>query len=472
MMNSGSTGRRAAGNGAEFRLARSSLAILGVMVAAWTHAASGSSAGAQVPNRILQVESLSGPVTIRRAGRDINAQSGYLLFNEERVTAAPGARAKLLLASHGRLDLVSIDRLDASLLTERLPYSTSSADLSTRLRLDAGALAVQWTRPEAAQISSSSWPVSVLMGDWSVALSSGEYLFRRSGERAIACNVSGSTSVTDGREWKFTLEAGKCLKLDRNPVLVDFEPSEWAGLDLPVAGAAVATNRSVAAPLLVAPLRPNARYGPTTLGSSQEYSVPAGAPITQADARARDSIPPADKAAEPLNGLGTGPAGNGSRIVDVQPPPPKSSPGPERARVAPPLPSSTQPMPVDDVALAPPPTAIIMAPAAAGAPVAEQSGDGAAADERSGPASAATAFPETEWLINVVSVSDPIEAERHRRRISEKGYRTSLRTELVRGRPSYRVVVDGLDNADAADSAVQLLSSKLGYTTAWILHKR
>lgn len=484
MVNSGSTDRLTTPggrNGGEFLNTRSSLAILTLMCAAWPHTTLGATESAQAANRVLQVEGLNGAVTIRRAGRDITAQPGYLVFNEERVTAAAGARAKLTLASYGRLDLVSIDRLDASLMTERLPYSVSSADLSTRFRLDAGALAVRWTRPAAAQISSSSWPVSILMGEWSVVLSSGEYLFRRSGENAIACNVAGSTSISDGKDWKFTLEAGKCLRLDRNPQLVDFEPTEWVGVDLPVA-VPNAAERRIAAPVLVAPMRPNAGYGPATLGSGHEYSVPAGAPITQADSRSRDSVPRVDKPAEPLRGLVRTPSGDGSRVATVQPP--QASPGVEPPAAPPAAPRPAQPAPAGDVALAPPPTSAgVIAPTIASQPGAEKSAKKAAdalsetaTAEKSAPdtvpGSSPDLAPDTEWLINVVSVSDPVDAERHRRRISAKGYRTSLRTELVRGRPSYRVVVDGLENAEAADSAVQLLSSQLGYTAAWILHKR
>lgn len=76
-----------------------------------------------------------------------------------------------------------------------------------------------------------------------------------------------------------------------------------------------------------------------------------------------------------------------------------------------------------------------------------------------------------EWIVNVVTVSDPDSARDHVERLTEAGFPAQVRTDVVRGRTSYRVVIASIPNEEGARRVADLISSRLGYRTAWPLQK-
>ena len=71
-----------------------------------------------------------------------------------------------------------------------------------------------------------------------------------------------------------------------------------------------------------------------------------------------------------------------------------------------------------------------------------------------------------------MTVTDPEVAKQHLETLNDAGYPALMRTEVVRGRSSYRLVIGGISNEQGARRTAQLLASKMGYTTAWPLQKR
>ncbi|MGQ0620259.1 MAG: SPOR domain-containing protein [Panacagrimonas sp.] len=83
----------------------------------------------------------------------------------------------------------------------------------------------------------------------------------------------------------------------------------------------------------------------------------------------------------------------------------------------------------------------------------------------------APAEPTSEWLINVISVRDPAQADQHAKTLVAAGFRARVRAETVRGQPSYRVVVSGITDGAAANGIAQQLQGRLGFTDAWALQR-
>ncbi|MGH8517420.1 MAG: SPOR domain-containing protein [Panacagrimonas sp.] len=167
--------------------------------------------------------------------------------------------------------------------------------------------------------------------------------------------------------------------------------------------------------------------------------APAGAAVTIA-------VPPADAVAAP----------------STQP----KMFGPEIATAAP---AATSPPPVSQRPLAdsePAPASAAPAPgdAATANAALQAKADAASAEGSSGSG--------PEWIVNVMTVTDPDVAKQHIATLTSAGYPAMLRKEFVRGRASYRVVIGGISNEQGARRTAQLLSSKMGYTAAWPLQKR
>lgn len=80
--------------------------------------------------------------------------------------------------------------------------------------------------------------------------------------------------------------------------------------------------------------------------------------------------------------------------------------------------------------------------------------------------------PRNDWMINVVSVRDPGSADGYARSLISAGYPARVRSETVRGLPSYRVVVLGIQNGAAAEGMAEQLRTQKGFTDAWVLQRR
>ena len=92
------------------------------------------------------------------------------------------------------------------------------------------------------------------------------------------------------------------------------------------------------------------------------------------------------------------------------------------------------------------------------------------------PPADATVVEETldrpEWIINVATFSSPEDAKRHVDQLTAAGFKATARQETVRGRASYRVVIESLATEAAAQSALADLSTRHGFVSAWSMRKR
>lgn len=77
-----------------------------------------------------------------------------------------------------------------------------------------------------------------------------------------------------------------------------------------------------------------------------------------------------------------------------------------------------------------------------------------------------------EWIVNVATHPSLEAAELQAAQLNQRNFRTSIRRETVRGRSSYRVVIEGLATEQAANTAVRTLGSEMGLRQAWVFRKR
>ena len=77
-----------------------------------------------------------------------------------------------------------------------------------------------------------------------------------------------------------------------------------------------------------------------------------------------------------------------------------------------------------------------------------------------------------EWIVNVASYPMIEAAQEHAQTLIAQNYKAGVRHETVRGRSSYRVVIEGLPTEVAAQSAARELQSRYGIRAAWVLRKR
>ena len=113
----------------------------------------------------------------------------------------------------------------------------------------------------------------------------------------------------------------------------------------------------------------------------------------------------------------------------------------------------TEPVPAAQVAYSPEPTDAL--PPAVEAPVAPpQEGDRA------------------EWIVNVATYASPELAQQHAQQLIAQNFKATVRPETVRGRSSYRVVIEGIPSEAAAQSAVADLGTRWGVRSAWAMRKR
>jgi hypothetical protein len=76
-----------------------------------------------------------------------------------------------------------------------------------------------------------------------------------------------------------------------------------------------------------------------------------------------------------------------------------------------------------------------------------------------------------EWIVNVATHPSLEAAEFQATQLRARNYQTSIRRETVRGRSSYRVVIEGLATEQAANTAVRTLASEMGLRQAWVFRK-
>ncbi|MCC2659083.1 MAG: hypothetical protein K0Q76_4191 [Panacagrimonas sp.] len=96
----------------------------------------------------------------------------------------------------------------------------------------------------------------------------------------------------------------------------------------------------------------------------------------------------------------------------------------------------------------------------------------AAAPPADAPPVAEETLDRPEWIINVATFSSPEDAKRHVDQLTAAGFKATARQEIVRGRASYRVVIESLATEAAAQSALADLSTRHGFVSAWSMRKR
>lgn len=453
------------------RLSRRALGTLAAVLALSAGAQeSAPDAFESAPTHVLQVERLDGVARVQRGGRETALQTGYLIFSEEHVVTDPGTRLGMRLARLGSLELVA-NTGKATLVVDKLPFSSWAVELDTRLRLEQGVLRVDWTRADAAE----RWPLVLELGHWNARLGRGEFLLRRDEGDAEICAVSGSAELADDTGRRQRINKSRCLRLsgERDARVTDLVLENWpqtgagpqaesAAPDLgavqtaagdpqvPVgggakrvwssAGAAMVPPEALAPPRVVVLSSPGVALNPPS---------PVGAPAAPAAAATVAAPEPAVPARPAVSSPGTVPATPASQASHVAPAAPVAAPASGAATATVPTPTAPETVPVQPAA----PTSEGSNPASA---------ESAPAPETAGP----------EWIINVLTLTDPAAADQHVRRLTEAGYPAELRAETVRGRSSYRVVIAKVNSEQAADRIVQLLGAKMGYPSAWAMQKR
>lgn len=427
---------------------------LAVPVVAWAQgeAPTGYDAG---PMRVLQVDRVEGSVSVLRGGKSLAVQNGSLIFKDESLHLTPSARLSLRLARNGQLDVVP-ESGAMSLGVEKLPFSSWAVDLDTVLRMDRGALRVRWQRPDPQD----AWPLAVRVGRWQAQLGEGEFLFRDREIGVELCNLSGSINVRyETADWSRDLPPGQCAALgdDGKPATYAYFRVNWASVAFPEGPMAVVAT-SAPEP---------AAAGPSTSTTAAPIAD-AGRLVTSVGAPSPDRAPESSTAKSNLSVAATAPA---SATPPVSLAAPESTSG--APRTAPDLDTSVATAARVSTPAAAPPAAAV---GAAGAPAASAPAGAPPASPADGKTPEATPDPPPptgpEWIINVTTVADPQDAERHLRRLAAAGYPALLRAEQVRGRASYRVIIPGIGSDRAAVQLVESLGNTMGYTAAWALQKR
>lgn len=411
-------------------------------------------------SRVLEIERVLGGANIERDGKSVALQPGFLLFNGERMTLMPGSRVDLRLLRYGDVHAIAGSSGGAHVVFEKLPFSSWAVDLSTHVRLETGVLRVRWARSGDAH----DWPLAVLVDRWKAELANGEFLFRRDDRGMVSCSVSGKVDlVDDAANVRESLLPGRCLTFTRQGTTERTELSiaEWPELGVvllreeldgpaPAERSLAIQQRQEGAPPIVAPPPPRdaaaASPEPTPSGLPP---APPRIPLSVAEESVQEST---RKSASETPAPRVEPVPPPPAKAAIPPPPAPRAPAPAPAAAAPPPPSpaATAPSPSKEAA-----TAAAPAPAAADAEAAESTAP-------SGP----------EWIVNVMTVTDPDAARQHVATLTSAGYPAMLRKEVVRGRTSYRVIIGGISNEQGARRMAQLLASKMGYTSAWPLQKR
>lgn len=482
---------------------------LGLSAPAQVHAQAQVPAGYDVgPTRVLQIESLDGAAAVRRAGKTVALQPGFLLFNEERLMMSPESRAHLLLARYGRLEFLP-ESGPGALTVQKLPFSSWAVDLETALRVESGALRVRWTRPP----QDDEWPLSVRVGRWRAQLGSGEFLFRSAERRAEICSVFGVIEVIDEpAAWRGKVAPGQCVALREgdSAETVALVRADWAAFDAAPATAPAVTaavpdvlSDKVEERLVLPPVQTAAAVGPAV---PVVTAPPALAPVpvqpqTQTSVQLIETKPSVVvQVAEPAPAAAVAPVEAPANVavapvptpaltvaqapvaaVDAAAPLDSEPTAPEAVATNPPIATPPPPPPAPSADVRP----VLSSPGATTSPPPDSAESqsaaqtpGAAKSAVQAPAPAVAAVPAAEeptgpeWIVNVMTVTDPKVAEEHLQRLTTAGYPALLRSERVRGRSSYRLIIPGLSSDQAANRVVELLKKNLGYVGAWSLQKR
>jgi hypothetical protein len=227
------------------------------------------------------------------------------------------------------------------------------------------------------------------------------------------------------------------------PALPGLAPNAQAGAMTPSEAAGRATTSGARG----SPARP------PTAPVVSERSIDAKAPVASTSTRAQEAPPshggspsvPADRARPEVSASSTSTSTSTSAdVAAARTPVPSFDTPPIKAE------RPVEPL----IAFAPGP----VAPSEVPIPLAPRDADGDVA-------------PSSEWIVNVQTYASSEAAEYVAAQLRERQILATVRPEIVRGRSSYRVVVEGLATEDDAKAVLRRVAEN-GARRAWILRKR
>ncbi len=465
----------------------------------------------------LAIWQLQGDATLQQATQVEDVAEGAQIMTGQPLQIGQDSSARLRMGGDALLELGS----EARLIALSLPGHENSG-LRSGFRLEQGYLRLVLAKQDRV----TELPVEVSLGRWVAQIEAGEYFFDARDQRASVCVSVGSLKLSGAKPSKATASANTCLNLipDMSPRKHAMTESGWALLrtgqqvaqaiehsnqervevDMAALRRQTQDAQSSARSSPAPPPAPSATWSDKTTTAAQSAVTPR--PVHSQDFHLR--LPESEI---PLQVVGP----QAPVFVTTSP---AESPSPSG--------NSTGEFvsePTTSVDSSPPPQAIATAsPAAvefarmpdidAGAQVDASSVRLAQADSQNSPprsapttsapvtasvASLSTPVPQSvnppvqaapafdgfvepapevilpgEWIVNVSSHSNLDVAQERVEKLESAGFIAAVRSEIVRGLNSYRVVIQGIESEEVADSVVSDLQSKHGLQSAWAFRVR
>lgn len=427
----------------------------------------------------MVVTSTSGTASIRRRNGEVALRKGSTVSAGQPVQVGSRSRVSLSIPERGWVDLGASTRF----VVHKLPEVTPQGSQETWMRLERG-----WVRIAVAGTSSTIPPPELSFSRWAAKLGDGEYFIESNKDGATACAAKGDIRLSGVPETLPQAMTQPCVRLrvSQPPLLMTPSETAWAtirkGTSIDVALAqqpvtppapaavtvpAIAVTPAAPAPPVTAPPPPPP---PLRVAMAKMPAAPKGMAINPPPAElpkvptpAFEAPPPAAPAPPPIAAAPpvTAPPAPASPDVAL------ASPPAETRLPTPAVPDAVVAPPSGPSAAVPPPADAVPAPTQADAAMA--AGPDASTVAMAGPS---TGNSTAEWLINVDAFADPTRAQQLLDVLKGAGYDAALRTQLVQGVPSYRVVIAGLSTEAQADQVVSELEQRYELTSAWVLRTR
>lgn len=446
---------------------------------------------------IVQVHELRGSATVQSGTQRIPLKVETEIHENQPVQVGSRSTMRLALGQRALIDMGPNSRF----VIHKLPRDGKGEERATWMRLEQGYMRVVWSD------DAGDTPMEVSFGRWAARIGAGEHFFDTRGETASACSTSGAMRLAGVPEWTPRSLSEPCVTLEphRAPVEVALREKDWDTLRTkrklqPTLARAAEQQASRALARADKDGIRTVSWKPATApgafsadqlapGPAPQVSafsrhtppviqIPAQTPVeipvvVQAPPEPAPTITPEDvpTVAVTETETVTTTTGYGAPVIVV--PTEQPAPAPETTTVAmatapglkwtesletdtsnlqPVAPAAAEVASIEEPSAAP----VAVAPA----PVVEMPGSNAA--DSSG----------AEWIVNVATYAAPELAQQHAQQLIAQNFKATVRHETVRGRSSYRVVIEGLTSETAANSAVADLGTKWGVRSAWAMRKR
>jgi hypothetical protein len=453
---------------------------------------------------ILQVHELHGSATVQSGTQRLPLKADSEIHENQPVQVGSRSTLRLALGQRALLDLGPNSRV----VIHKLPRDGKGEERATWLRLEQGYLRVVWSDDVG------DTPMEVSFGRWAARIGAGEHFFDSRGDTAFACSTSGTMRLSGVPEWTPRSLSEPCVTLEPHhaPVEIALRQKDWdtlrtrKRLQPTLARAATKQAAQAVARLDEEGMRPASWKPATAPGafSADKIVTPPPSTITTFPRHVPPVIripaetPAQDVAyAPPTPAVVEEPRPESVRVLSAEDVPTVDASEQEQVAAEPvPAPHAPPaiviPAPAEETAgqaagLAPVPATLAAAPpslkwtenlgtdtsdlqSVAAPPV-----DTASIDPASAPAASSSEVPEAggaEWIVNVATYAAPELAQQHAQQLIAQNFQATVRDETVRGRSSYRVVIEGLGTEAAAQSAVADLGTKYGVRSAWAMRKR